>query len=230
MGITERREREREEIRTKILDAARELFATEGYDRVTMRRIANTIEYSPTTIYNHFEDKDDLVQSLCSEDFAQLLGVLQSQAPPADPVERIRQLGRAYAGFGLGYPNHYRFMFMTPQKFQHVHEISDPAYQAFGLLRAAVSEAIDSGVFRPGDAHASAQVLWASLHGVVALLVTLQPAHWPHGPAAPDLVDRVIETGIRGLLAATGGERSGIHSREASGGLGDAATAPPSSR
>jgi AcrR family transcriptional regulator len=54
MGITERREREREEIRSKILDAARELFATEGYDRVTMRRIADAIEYSPTTIYNHF--------------------------------------------------------------------------------------------------------------------------------------------------------------------------------
>ena len=63
MGITERREREREEVRRKILDAARDLFATEGYENVTMRKIAEAIEYSPTAIYGHFEDKDDLVQA-----------------------------------------------------------------------------------------------------------------------------------------------------------------------
>ena len=70
MGITERREREKEEVRKKILDAARELFATEGYERVTMRKVAEAIEYSPTTIYHHFEDKDDLVRALCLADFA----------------------------------------------------------------------------------------------------------------------------------------------------------------
>jgi AcrR family transcriptional regulator len=130
-----------------------------------------------------------------------LLGALQSQAPPGDPVERIRQLGRAYAGFGLAYPNHYRFMFMTPQKFEQVHEPSDPAYRAFGLLRDAVAEAIAGGAFREGDVQGTAQVLWTSLHGVVALLITLRPQHWPHGPAAADLVDQVIENGIRGLRA-----------------------------
>ena len=75
MGITERREREREEVRRKILDAAHELFRREGYENVTMRRIAEAIEYSPTTIYNHFEDKDDLVKALCQEDFAALLEI-----------------------------------------------------------------------------------------------------------------------------------------------------------
>src|SRR5262249_50434248 len=120
MGIVERREREREEVRRKILDSARDLFAKEGYDRVTMRRIAEAIEYSPTTIYNHFEDKDDVVHSLCDEDFTRLLGALQAQAPPDDPVEAIRQLGRAYARFGIDYPNHYRFMFMTPGKCEDV--------------------------------------------------------------------------------------------------------------
>src|SRR5438128_3863248 len=88
MGIIERRERERGEVRRKILDAAHDLFAREGYDRVTMRRIADAIEYSPTTIYNHFEDKDDLVQSLCEEDFARLLGALQAQEAPVHPVEQ----------------------------------------------------------------------------------------------------------------------------------------------
>jgi len=201
MGIVQRRERERGEIRRKILDAAHDLFAREGYDRVTMRRIADAIEYSPTTIYNHFEDKDDLVQSLCDEDFARLLGALQAEQPPAEPVEQIRQLGLAYARFGVDYPNHYRFMFMTPGKFEHIHELSGSGQQAFGLLHSAVEKAIESGAFRPGNADAVAQVLWASLHGVVALLITLRPQHWPRAPAVPDLVARVVENSIRGLLA-----------------------------
>jgi len=202
MGITERREREREAVRRKILDAARELFATEGYDKVTMRAIADAIEYSPTTIYNHFEDKEDLVSCLCDSDFASLLGILKEQPPHSDPVEWIRQLGRAYAGFGLAYPNHYRFMFMTPAKFEDGHELSESGQRAFGLLLAAVQGAIASGQFQRGDALAMAQVLWASLHGVVALLVTYKPEQFPHGPAAPDLIDRVIESGLRGFIAS----------------------------
>ena len=199
MGITQRREREREQVRRKILDAAHDLFAREGYERVTMRRIADAIEYSPTTIYNHFEDKDDLVQSLCDEDFARLLGALQAEPAPADPVEQIRQLGAAYARFGIEYPNHYRFMFMTAAKFEHVHELSGSGQQAFGLLRSAVERAIATGSFRPGDPTAVAQVLWASLHGVVALLITLRPEHWPHAPAVPDLVQRVVENSLDGF-------------------------------
>ena len=69
MGPRERREREREETRTRILDAARELFAAEGYEAVTMRRIAERIEYSATAIYFHFKDKEALVKELCDVDF-----------------------------------------------------------------------------------------------------------------------------------------------------------------
>jgi AcrR family transcriptional regulator len=199
MASVKRREREREAVRRKILDAAHDLFAREGYDRVTMRRIADAIEYSPTTIYNHFEDKDDLVQWLCEEDFARLLGALQAAQPPADPVEHIRQLGLAYAGFGVEYPNHFRFMFMMPGKLEHIHELSGSVQQAFELLHSAVVKAIDSGAFRPGNADAVAQVLWASLHGVVALLITLEPQHWPHVPSVPALVARVLENSIHGL-------------------------------
>jgi len=72
MGIADRREREKEELRKKILEAARELFVTEGYDKVTMRRIAESIEYSPTIIYHYFQDKEALVESLCREDFGNL--------------------------------------------------------------------------------------------------------------------------------------------------------------
>ena len=206
MGITERREREREEVRRKILEAARELFATEGYERVTMRRIADAIEYSPTTIYNHFEDKVALVDALCEEDFARLLSAMSRAELPRDPIEAIRQLGLAYARFGLENPNHYRYMFMTPleQKAEAGHELSQSGMKAFALLLGAVEQAVRAGRFRPVDPLASAQVLWANLHGAVALLITYPPEKFPHGPAAPDLIERVIETGLRGFLASTG--------------------------
>ena len=201
MGILERREREREEVRRKILDAAHDLFASEGYDRVTMRRVAEAIEYSPTTIYHHFEDKDDLVNALCEEDFSRLLAVFRGQPPPDDPVEWIRQLGRGYARFGLDNPNHYRFMFMTRAKFEKVPEASPSGQDSFGVLKMAVEKALATGRFRLGDPHLIAQVLWASIHGAVALLITMQSEHWPKGPASPGLVDEVVENGIRGFLA-----------------------------
>jgi AcrR family transcriptional regulator len=199
MGITERREREREEVRKKILDAARDLFTAEGYDKVTMRRIAEVIEYSPTTIYLHFEDKDDLVRALCEADSGRLLEAMQGVAPPLDPIEEIRQLGRAYASFGLRFPNHYRFMFMTPAAKQEPIEGDNAGALSFGRLLDAVRRAQAKGRLRPIDALAAAQILWTTIHGAVALLITVPCECWPHGPAAPDLVDQVIENNLRGL-------------------------------
>src|ERR1700739_4768100 len=114
MGVKERREREKSETRDKILDAARELFVSEGYEGVSMRKVAEKIEYSPTAIYVHFADKNELFHELCRIDFARLQEVMLSAELPSDPIEKLRQIGRSYIDFGLHYPNHYVFMFMTP--------------------------------------------------------------------------------------------------------------------
>ena len=198
MGISERREREREEVRRKILDAARDLFMAEGYERVTMRRIADAIEYSATTIYNHFKDKDDLVNALCHAEFSELLGVLDLRAPKGDPVDWIRRIGGAYAAFGLANPNHYRFMFMT--QIRSGHEVSEPGRRSFELLRTAVARAVETGAFVKGDVDTMSQVLWASIHGAVALLITYEARQFPGAPAAPDLLEQVLENGLRGFL------------------------------
>lgn len=201
MGITERREREKEEIRKKILDAARDLFGSEGYEHVTMRRVAEAIEYSPTTIYHHFEDKDDLVRALCHEDFGHLLEAMELVPPPADPVEAIRQLGRAYVAFALENPNQYRFMFMTPVGKEEKLEEGNPGDASFGHLLAAVKQAIAAGRFRAIDPALAAQILWMSVHGPAAALITLPGEHWPHAPAAKDLAEQVMHNALRGLLA-----------------------------
>src|SRR6516165_2630672 len=113
MGVKERREREKSETRDKILDAARELFINEGYEAVSMRKLAEKIEYSPTDIYLHFADKEELFHELCHEDFPPLAEVFPSSAMPLDPVERLRFIGQTYVDFGTRYPNHYKLMFMT---------------------------------------------------------------------------------------------------------------------
>src|SRR5215213_7806871 len=117
MVTIERRDRERLETRAKIMDAARELFGREGYEAVSMRRIADAIEYSPTAIYVHFRDKQDLLYQICQADFAALAQGMAELQRVADPIERIRRLGHAYIRFGARHPNHYKLMFMTPVEF-----------------------------------------------------------------------------------------------------------------
>src|ERR1700730_11210713 len=159
LGTIERRERERQELRTKILDAARELFVELGYEAVTMRKVAERIEYSPTAIYFHFRDKDALMREICDEDFGSLAREFQKIARIADPVDRLRKIGRAYVAFAMAHRNHYRLMFMTPHPESIKPEDSrltrgNPEEDAYAFLKSTVTEAIAGGRLRPeyGDA------------------------------------------------------------------------------
>jgi AcrR family transcriptional regulator len=174
VGSSERRERERLKLRGKILDAARKLFIQEGYEAVTMRKIAKRIEYSATAIYAHFADKEALMRELCSEDFQMLATGFQEVAAIEDPIERLRQTGRAYVDFAVRYPNHYRLIFMTPRpaEFEADQEgKGDVQKDAYAFLVAVVEDAMAKGAFKKDwkDADLLAQVLWAGMHGVVAL-------------------------------------------------------------
>lgn len=205
MGIAERKEREKEEVRHKILEAAHALFEAHGYENVTMRAVADAIEYSPTTIYHHFANKDALVEAVCFADYEKLTEAMQSQPLPANPVERIRAMGRAYAAFGLKNPNHYRFMFMTPGDWKrHVNADELPPGMAYGFLRSAAGDAIEQGYFQRMDVDLASQILWASIHGVVSLLLTYTAEQFPHVPPHPELLDEAMDAALRGLMAPRG--------------------------
>ena len=205
MGTIERRERERLETRGRIMDAARELLARDGYDAVSMRRIADAIEYSPTAIYVHFKDKQDLLLSICQADFGafgRMLGELQAVA---DPVERIRRMGHAYVRFGAHHPNHYRLMFMTRV---HYPEGEAPCNSSRGqadadgyaLLKLSCQQAIDQGRVRPEyrDADLLAQTFWASVHGVTALQITKAEDPWINWAGQERVAAAVIDAVLRG--------------------------------
>src|SRR5947207_11685298 len=104
-----RREQEKAATRRLILETARATFSREGYQNATMRGIANQIGYTATAIYHHFVDKDALMYELCANDFRALGAALTSIGGIADPVERIRQMGRNYVRFAVEHPEQFRF-------------------------------------------------------------------------------------------------------------------------
>ena len=207
MGIKERRERERGETRDKILDAARELFIDEGYEGVSMRQIADKIEYSPTAIYVHFKDKDELFLEVCHQDFRLLAQSMVSLAQVADPVERLRKIGLAYIEFGLNNPNHYRRMFMTPHPAvpadtEELMGKGNPEEDAYELLRATVGEALKAGAFREHlkDADLIAQTLWAGVHGVASLQIAKCNDGWVPWRSVKERGETMIDGLLQGLL------------------------------
>jgi len=179
MGAIERRVRERNEIREKIMNAARELFAQQGIEAVSMRKVAEAVEYSTAIIYSHFADKQALLREICLADFAALAETFVHLAGVADPMDRIREIGLAYARFGLDHPNQYRLMFMTPHEpvlskddLQAVGK-GNPDQDGYAFLRATVQEAIASGRLRKEltDADEVCQILWPAVHGMVSLQI-----------------------------------------------------------
>ena len=207
MGINERREREKGEIRGKILDAARDLFARDGYEAVTMRKIAEAVEYSPTAIYLHFKDKESLVRELCMADFDSLAKAFQRIAREPDPLERLKKVGLAYADFALEHPNHYRLMFMTPHPApgkddeQAAKRKGNPEADAYAFLLATVAEAIEKGLLRPEvrDPHLVAQAAWAGVHGVVSLHVAKGEDPWVDWRPMKKTVALVVDSFTRGI-------------------------------
>lgn len=202
MGPKQRREREKESLRQEILDAARELFVKEGYENVSMRRIAEKIEYSPTTIYLYFDDKASLLLAICEETFAKLAKKLETIAREQDDaVEALKEGCRAYIQFGLKYPNHYRVTFINPPDLglgpEHFMRDDSMGMRAYNALRGVVEECVRQNRMRESDVDALSQAIWAANHGITSLLITK-----PHFPWANRnrLVDLTITTFIGGLL------------------------------
>ncbi len=206
MGPKERREREREDTRAAIIDAARELFVTQGYEAVTMRGIAKKIEYTPTAIYFHFKDKESVIRAVCDSDFSALAQKFAKIARIDDPIERLRKAGHAYITFGLENPFHYRLMFMTPHPPMNTDESElrhgNPEDDAYAFLVSIIAEAIAKGRLRKDlkDPHLVSQIVWSGVHGVISLEIAKCHDDWidwrPMKKRAAGMVELIID-GLR---------------------------------
>jgi AcrR family transcriptional regulator len=202
VGVKERREREKEVLRQEILDAARELFVKEGYENVSMRKVAEKIEYSPTTIYLYFNSKADLLYSLCDETFAKLMKKLESLSEDCnDPLVCLRKGLKAYIEFGLKHPNHYKVTFINhpehheDDRYMAEHSMGQKAYSH---MRMRVAECVQQKKFRQIDIEATTQILWAAIHGLTSLLIGHPDFPWVDKNV---LIDHLINTVIESLMA-----------------------------
>lgn len=188
------------DLRNEILDAAREMFVAEGYQNVSMRKIADKIGYSATTIYLHFKDKNDLLHQICEESFAQLARNISSiQQLSANSMDKLRMGLREYINFGLRHPSHYEVIFIMPLKSEiEGNYESSQGKVAFETLSNNVSDCVKDNLLKNNDIALISQTLWAGIHGITSLLITHSSFPFIE---KEKLIDNVIETLISGIKA-----------------------------
>jgi AcrR family transcriptional regulator len=206
MGIAERKERQKAELRELILGAAREIVVGQGFEQLSMRKIAEAIEYSPATIYLHFESRDAIALELVREGFAEMLTALAPATAVSDPLERLRDIGRRYVRFGVERSQTYRLIFMEDPKFSdsvigtQLDLPGEPGSIAFEVLERTVAELVATGVFRQIEPELASQVLWAGVHGIVSLRLAC-PGSQNYFQDVETLTEKYLESVEYGFLA-----------------------------
>jgi AcrR family transcriptional regulator len=204
MGSKERIERQKLLVRQEILDAAREMFVKEGYTHVSMRKIADKIEYSPTIIYHYFKDKADLLNCICDDTFTELRKRFEYIEPNfSDPLLRLRMGLRAYMEFGLKYPNQYLVAFMSCNTEETRRNVEGSVYEgAFAFIRKVVKDCVKQQKIRNLDVEMASQSLWAAAHGLTSLLIVDRKFPWAN---QDKLMDYLTDLLIEGLKASAPG-------------------------
>ena len=201
MGLKERQEREREAVARAILDAARDLFVAEGYQNVSIRKIAERIEYSPAAIYSYFGSKDDIFFALAEEGFRLLAGSGSNVPPGPDAVDDVRRSFWRLYSFSKSHPEYFALMFLD----RSVPRISGD-WERFGFVRemkgrvaSRIQRAVDEGAFPPGTPPDLVfAVLMAAVHGasVMRLCDRMAPGEDPDA-----LARDTLEAALAGLRA-----------------------------
>ena len=173
MGIKERKEKYKEDVRQKILDVAKDLFLKHGYDSTSIRKIAEQMEFSPTTIYLYYKDKGDIMYALHQEGFKMLSSQFLVIQSVEDPFERLKAMGRIYMKFALENPDFYELMFIMKEPIEFVNKHCASEWEegefAFNALLNTVMDCKKVGYFKQMDTNSMALNVWATMHGLCTL-------------------------------------------------------------
>lgn len=200
MGISERKNREKAFIKEQIVNAATELFSLYGFEHVSMRKIAEKIEYSPTTIYNYFKNKNELLFELLKQGyvlFYQSLNSTYQKNVNENFDVRFKSGLDAYIKFGLSNKDYYKLMFIINiDKDDSLMGCENERTKAFKILVSLVSEGNEINYFINSDVMLISQIIWGQLHGITSLLITYQDFPWVQNEL---LIDNYLESIIRGI-------------------------------
>lgn len=195
------RARRKEDARARILAEARRIVLEQGFEALTMRRIAEAAGYSAAALYLHFENREAIARELGEAGMRALLAALAEAGATPDPVARLAALAFAYAAFGRAEPDTYRLIFMEPGFAASALGGKDEAgAAAFALIHGAFADLAASGRLRQGKApEALALTFWILIHGTVSLKLTCSAFL-----AAPeeDLIADALDSLLHGVLVA----------------------------
>jgi AcrR family transcriptional regulator len=174
MGVTERKEREKIEKKLLILETAKEVFIEEGFEKASIRAIAERIEYSPATIYLYYKDKNELFFAVHELGFDKLLEEMESAIEGiTDPYEELRRRGYAYMKFAFENPEMYDLMFIlnAPMDTLKEEENWNSGHRCFMLLCETLQRGIDANQLKFKDVEVAAMSIWSFMHGMVSLRI-----------------------------------------------------------
>jgi AcrR family transcriptional regulator len=206
MGIRERHDRERQAVQQAILDAARDLFVTEGYRNVSIRKIAERIEYSPAAIYSYFPSKDDIFFALAEEGFRRLDATVRGVVGDADPLAEMRACWWAYYQFSKDHREFFELMFVDRSVPQITEQWTGLAFvhQMLEFAAARIQRCTEAGIFHPDtDPQVAMHLVWGALTGpaVIGSGCRLAPGEDPDA-LARDILEVVI-AGLKAGAATT---------------------------
>lgn len=171
MSITERKLKEKEEMRKLILDGARKVFLQKGYEMASIRNIAEEINYSAGSIYFYFKEKGEIFHELHEEGFRLLLGKMMVLEHVSDPFERLKAMGRVFIDFAIHNKDFYNLMFIVeePLKKKTEDEPWRMGIKTLDYLVNVVQACITAGKFKGFNAETLSFTILSSLHGMCAL-------------------------------------------------------------
>jgi AcrR family transcriptional regulator len=171
MGVKERKERDKAEMRDMILQSAHKLFIDRGFEEVSIRNIAEAIEYSPATIYLYFKDKNDIFFALHTEAFKKFNAYMSDLFDIADPFERLIGMGERYIQFTNEHAKYYEIMFImdNPMDCEENSEKWEEGKKALANLEGLIMACQQAGRFKDQDPRVLAFSIWSYMHGMCSL-------------------------------------------------------------
>lgn len=173
MSTSERKLKEKEALRDLILQAARRLFVEKGIEQTTIRSIADSIDYSIGTVYVYFKDKTAILYALHSEGFTAMGEQFMALHTVADPMERLRQMGRIYIRFSKDNPDMYDLMFSMKAPMAFLETLNKAEWSegqdAFGALKNTVKQCLETGHFTGHQLEPLSFMIWSLVHGMCSL-------------------------------------------------------------
>jgi AcrR family transcriptional regulator len=199
MGITERRQKEKEKVRTAILITAWQMVKEEGWQSLSIRKIADAIEYSVPVIYDHFESKEAILVEFGKEGFRLLTKkIQQAREKFTDPVDQLKAMADAYWNFALKNKEYYQLMYGVGMACCEGKKCVDDKDGFDYFVMESIREALSKGKEPGANVCLKYHTFWSILHGLVSIKIM------GNSPVSGELNKMVLDDAINGFIKNLG--------------------------